>query len=514
MSLNLASLIDQSARYFTSEPALIHDENSLSYGELQGRVRGFAAYLQQAGVQRGDRVAVLLPNCMSFTVAYFGILYAGAVVVPVSYLSVGREIAYTLNDSDAVFLVAWSSYEQQATAGFEDAKDCRKLFLVDESSGPLTILNNEPCHASKDFGCVQTTPEDSAVILYTSGTTGQPKGATLSHFNLFSNAQFSCERMFWKPREKFEFLGPGHVVLAALPLFHSFGQTCNQNAALLGGASLSYLERFEPERTLEVMQRDKITLFTGVPTMYFQLLNTPGVEKYDLGKLTFSISGGAAMPVEVLHEFESRYPVTILEGYGLSETSPVATFNSLFRERKPGSIGPAIFGVDVRTFDAEDQETGADEIGEIVIRGPNVMKGYHGRPEATAEAFRNGWFHTGDMARRDEEGYFFIVDRKKDMIIRGGFNVYPREVEEVLYSHPAVREAAVVGAPHDEYGEEVTAFVSLKPEAGKVEGSSIVTFTKEQLAAHKYPRIVRVLDDLPKGPTGKILRKELRKISD
>ena len=511
MALNLASLVDTSTRYFASEPALKDDARVLSYGELQTRVRGFAQYLSSRGLERGDRVALMMPNCTSFTVAYFGILYAGGVVVPVSYLAVDREIEYLLDDSDSVFLITSVAYESQATGGFNGASDCRELLLVDDSLGPVSLVNADSPQPTSAFECTQTEADDIAVILYTSGTTGVPKGASLTHFNLHSNAQFTCERMFWKPGEKCETLGPGHVVLAALPLFHSFGQTCNQNAGLFGGACLTYLERFEPEHTLEIMQRDRVTLFTGVPTMYFQLLNFQGSDRYDLTSLRFSISGGAALPVEVLKEFDARYPVKVLEGYGLSETSPVATFNSLYRPRKPGSIGQAIHGVDVRVFDNDDREVGVDEVGEIVIRGPNVMKGYHGRPEATAEAFRNGWFHSGDMARRDEDGFFYIVDRKKDLIIRGGFNVYPREVEEVLYAHPAVREAAVIGTPDDEYGEEVTAYISLKPDAAAgVEAQTVIDFAREHLAGHKYPRLVHIIDDLPKGPTGKILRKELR----
>jgi long-chain acyl-CoA synthetase len=511
MALNLASLIDTSTRYFATDTALKHDARALSYVELQSHVRGFASYLREKGLRKGDRVALMMPNCTSFTVAYFGILYAGGVVVPVSYLSVDREIAYALKDSNAVFLVASHAYESQTTSGFNDTPDCRELFLVDDNNGPVSMVNAAPCQPTADFGCTQTEADDVAVILYTSGTTGAPKGASLTHFNLFSNAQFSCDRMFWKPREKCETLGPGHVVLAALPLFHSFGQTCNQNAALLGGACLTYLERFEPEQALEVMQRDRVTLFTGVPTMYFQLLNFEGHARFDLECLRFSVSGGAALPVQVLREFDARYPVKILEGYGLSETSPVATFNSLFRPRKPGSIGQAIPGVDVRVFDSDDNEVDVDEIGEVVIRGPNVMKEYHGRPEATAEAFRSGWFHSGDMARRDDEGFFYIVDRKKDMIIRGGFNIYPREVEDVLYTHPAVREAAVIGTPSDEYGEEVTAYVSLKPgSAEAIDSEAIIEFARKHLASHKYPRMIHVINDLPKGPTQKILRKELR----
>jgi long-chain acyl-CoA synthetase len=510
MSLNLADVIRYSARHFGGETALIDGGRRLTYRELSARVEAFAAHLRSLGVEQGDKVALLLPNSMSFTIGYFGILHAGATVVPINFLSVAREIAYALNDSQAVALVAWSEYAEHAGRGHEGAEGCRHLLRVDESSGPLTILDGKPIDLEARSERAPTGAEDTAVILYTSGTTGEPKGAELTHFNMYSNAQYSADRILWTPTHA-ESLGPGNVTLAALPLFHSFGQTCNQNATLTAGGALTYMRRFDAEEALAVMARDDVTLFSGVPTMYFQLLQVRDASRHDLSRLRFCFSGGAAMPVEVMKEFEGRYGVQILEGYGLSETSPVATFNVLYKERKPGSIGEPIYGCDVRVFDDEDRELPAGAVGEIVIRGFNVMKGYYRRTQATAEAFRSGWFHSGDMGRKDEDGYIYIVDRKKDMIIRGGFNVYPREVEEVLYGHPAVREAAVVGVPDPEYGEEVKAFVALKdgPGAqGAIDG--IRRFCRENLSATKYPRLFEVLPDLPKGPTGKILRKELR----
>ncbi|MCS5626509.1 MAG: AMP-binding protein, partial [Planctomycetes bacterium] len=348
--------------------------------------------------------------------------------------------------------------------------------------------------------------------LYTSGTTGQPKGAELTHFNMYSNAQFCAEQLLGEPDRR-EIFGPGDVSLSALPLFHSFGQTSNQNSSIMGGAAMSYLERFDPEAALEVMERDSVTQFAGVPTMYFALLNFEGAERYDLSSLKYCYSGGAPMPVEVMKDFDRKYNVSILEGYGLSETSPVATFNLMYRPRKIGSIGLAISGCEVKVVDGDDNEVPPGEVGEIVIRGYNVMKGYYKRPEATEEAFRGGWFHTGDMGTMDEDEYFFIVDRKNDMIIRGGFNVYPREVEEILYSHPAIREAAVIGVADEKYGEEVKAFVSLKEDC-EVSLDELLEFSKERLSASKYPRLFEILDDLPKGSTGKILRKSLRADAD
>ncbi|MCZ7680241.1 MAG: long-chain fatty acid--CoA ligase [Sandaracinaceae bacterium] len=346
-----------------------------------------------------------------------------------------------------------------------------------------------------------TMPDDTAVILYTSGTTGRPKGAELTQFNMFFNALYA-QRFLMS-------LDHTTVALGTLPLFHSFGQTVIQNAVIAGGGTIVLLPRFEPKLALELMQKHKVNLFAGVPTMYFALLHYPEASQYSLS-LQYCASGGAAMPVEVMKAFDEKYGVNILEGYGLSETSPVASFNVLDRPKKAGSIGIPIWGVEFKLVDADDKTVDkVGEPGEICIKGHNVMKGYYKKPEANEEAFKGGWFHTGDIAIRDAEGYYFIVDRKKDMIIRGGFNVYPREIEEVLYGHPAIAEAAVIGVPHESHGEEVKAVVAFK--AGKsATQEEIIAYCKEKLAAYKYPRIIEVIDSLPKGPTGKILKRELK----
>ena len=506
MSLNLASIVSYSARYHADATALIHDEAQLTFTDVDAYVQAFAAHLRAQGVEQGDKVALLMPNSRSFTLAYFGILHAGATVVPISFLSVEREITYALDDSDARALVAWAALGDHIRTGHAAAQDCRTLIAIDESDGPLTVVDGPPIELAVRCDIAATAPTDTAVILYTSGTTGQPKGAELTHFNMYSNAQISNERLL-STREQSVRLGPGDVVLSVLPLFHSFGQTCNQNSGMLGAAALTYMQRFDAEQALSVMERDRVTTFSGVPTMYFQLLNYPDADKYDLSSLKYCFSGGAAMPVDVMHAFEDKFGVKVLEGYGLSETSPVATFSVLDKPYKPGSIGEPIYGCDMKIVDADDRDLPPDEVGEIVIRGYNVMKGYYKRPEATAEVMRGGWFHTGDLGRMDEDGYFYVVDRKKDMIIRGGFNVYPREVEEVLYAHPAVNEAAVIGVPSDEYGEEVKAFVALK---GDVTEEELLAYCKANLAATKYPRLYEIRDELPKGSTGKILRKALR----
>jgi long-chain acyl-CoA synthetase len=298
------------------------------------------------------------------------------------------------------------------------------------------------------------------------------------------------------------------VVFGGLPLFHSFGQTVGMNACIAAGGTLTLIPRFEPTKALEVLQRDKVTVMLGVPTMYVALLQHPDRGSYDLSSLRMCASGGASLPVEVLRGFEEAFDTIILEGYGLSETSPVASFNHPKRVRKPGSIGTPVEGVEMRLVDADWNDTPEGEIGEIAIKGDNVMKGYLGNPQATADVMHDGWFRTGDLARRDEDGYYFIVDRAKDMIIRGGFNVYPREIEEVLYEHPAVGTAAVVGIPHPTLGEEVAAAVTLKPGESATE-EELRSFVKERVAPFKYPRVIWLTAELPLTPTGKILKREI-----
>jgi long-chain acyl-CoA synthetase len=352
-------------------------------------------------------------------------------------------------------------------------------------------------------------PDDTAVILYTSGTTGQPKGAELTHLNMVTNALTSRDMFLPATLGGIE----QDVALITLPLFHSTAQTCLQNAGLYGGFRLVLLPRFEPAAVLDTMMRERVNLWIGVPTMYWMLLQHVAAAKVDPApvakQLRLCVSGGAPMPVEVMRRFEEMFGVRVLEGYGLSETSPVACFNQIHRPSKPGTVGQPIFGVDVQCVDDQDRPVAVGERGEVVIRGPNVMKGYLNRPEATAEVLRHGWFHTGDVGSIDSDGYLSIVDRMKDMIIRGGLNVYPRELEEVLMTHPAIALVAVVGVPHERLGEEIKAFVVRKPGA-ELTADALVAWGREQFASYKAPRIVEFRETLPIGPTGKILKRELR----
>ena len=493
MGLNLASIVTESASRAPGKVAVRLGAAELTYAELDDHSARLATVLRERGVRPGDRVGVMLPNVPQFPIAYYGALRAGAVVVPMNVLLKRREIAFYLEDSGAKLLLAWHGFAEEARAGAAAAG--AELIEVEPASFPELLAAAEPSP-----GLAETDAEDTAVILYTSGTTGSPKGAELTHANLHRNADVS--------RRTTCGIAAGDVVLGSLPLFHSFGQTVAMNATLMAGGTLTLVPKFDPGEALATMARDGVTHFYGVPTMFGALLHHPERASFDTAALRTCVTGGASMPVEVLRGFEQAFGAVVLEGYGLSETSPVASSNHPGQGRKAGSIGTPIEGVEMKVVDEHGEEVAQGEIGEIVIRGHNVMKGYWQRPEATAEAMRGGWFHSGDMARVDEEGYFFIVDRKKDLIIRGGYNVYPREVEEILYEHPKIREAAVVGVPDDEWGEEIGAAVVLH-EGQELAPAEVSEYVRGQIAAYKYPRIVWFVDELPKGPTGKILKREI-----
>jgi long-chain acyl-CoA synthetase len=486
-------MLSATAERAADKTALRLGDATLTFAQLDDASARFAGLLQSRGIEPGDRVGVMLPNIPHFAVVYYGVLRAGGVVVPMNVLLKGREVAYYLQDPEAKLLVAFNGFAEAAEKGASDAGvDC---LLVDPSEFQGLLGEHDPVAE-----IVAREDDDTAVILYTSGTTGKPKGAELTHANLRRNTEIAVGLFD---------LSEDEVIFGGLPLFHSFGQTCALNAGMASGATLTLLPRFDPGQALEIIQRDKVTVFEGVPTMYGALLNHPDRDDFDVSSIRVCASGGAALPVELLNGFEKAFGCKVLEGYGLSETSPVASFNHPDRERKAGSIGTPIEGVEMRVVDDEGKVLGEGEVGEIQIKGHNVMKGYWNKPEATAESIDDeGWFKTGDMAKFDADGYFFIVDRKKDLIIRGGYNIYPREIEEVLYEHPAVREAAVIGVPHDELGEEVGAAVALK-EGEKVSEDELRDHCKEQLAAYKYPRQIWFVDELPKGPTGKILKREI-----
>jgi long-chain acyl-CoA synthetase len=490
---NIASWVTERAATDPDLPAIKQGETILSYGSLDTAAARFATILRRRGVKAGDRVAMIMPNVIYFPIVYYAILRAGAIVVPMNPLLKAGEITYTWNDSGAKLAVVFPLFAEEAVKAASVTGT--EVIITVPGDWDAELARTEP--TEQVAAC---TGADTAVILYTSGTTGQPKGAELSHDNLRSNVGTTIETLL--P------MAPGEVIFGGLPLFHSFGQTVGLNAAIAGGACLTLLPKFDGEQALSIIDRDRVSVFLGVPTMYMGLLAVKDKARFDTTALQVAASGGASLPVEVLHKVEQTFGITLLEGYGLSETSPVASFNHPDRPTKPGSVGIPIRGVEFALHDENDNDVAEGEIGEIVIRGENVMKGYWSRPEATDEAMRGGWFHSGDLARRDQDGFYFIVDRKKDMINRSGYNVYPREVEEILYAHPAVAEAAVFGVPDAMCGEEVAALVTLKEGASATE-DELRDYVKGQIAAYKYPRIIR-FGPIPKGPTGKILKREIK----
>jgi long-chain acyl-CoA synthetase len=494
MSSNLATILTDTAEKHGDKTAFKLDDVELSYSMLDEGSARVAGLLKSKGIEAGDRVGLMMPNVPYFPVIYFGILRAGGVVVPMNVLLKGREVAFYLGDPEAKLLFAWGDFGEAAEAGAEEAG--AEVILVKPGEFEKLLADQEPVEELAD-----RDEEDTAVILYTSGTTGKPKGAELTHANLYKNSKGVSEKLGEMSDED--------VLLGALPLFHSFGQTCCMNSAVSVGATVTMLPRFDPDKALEIINRDRVTLFQGVPTMYNAMLHSDAADDADCSSLRICMSGGSAMPAELMRAFEEKFDCMILEGYGLSETSPVASFNHPDRERKPGSIGTPIEGVEMQVWDDDGNEVPQGEIGEIVVRGHNIMKGYWNRPDANKEAIdEDGWFRTGDMAKMDEDGYFFIVDRKKELIIRGGYNVYPREIEEVLYEHPAIQEAAVIGVEDESLGEEVGAAVVLK-QGESLDADELKSYVKEQVAAYKYPRKVWFVDELPKGPTGKILKREI-----
>ncbi len=523
---NLATLLEDSAAAYPQREAIVFPATGrrMTYAEVEAVANMVANFLVSKGIQPGDKVALSCPNLPYFSLVYWGILKAGGTVVPLNVLLKGREVAYHLSDSDAKAYFCFQGTEElpigkEGHAGFEQTDSCEHFVVITADLGAESPFEGVPTFGQAlggqepTFQSVETDEDDTAVILYTSGTTGQPKGAELRHRNMRDNARVGESVFGADPENPYTFL-------CVLPLFHSFGQTVIQNGSAAYGGTVVMLPRFEAGPALELMQSEGITFFAGVPTMYWGLLgalkeagDAVDVEKI-AANLRVAVAGGAALPVEVHKNFKDKFGVTILEGYGLSETSPVASFSSYGEEPRVGSIGKPIPGVEMKLIDPESwDEVNADNsdpdaVGEIAIKGHNIMKGYYGRADATAEAIKDGWFRSGDLGRRDEDGWYYIVDRSKDMIIRGGYNVYPREIEEVLMTHEAVSLAAVIGVPHESHGEEIKAVVILE-EGAEITEDELIAWGKEQMAGYKYPRIIEFVPTLPMTATGKILKREL-----
>jgi long-chain acyl-CoA synthetase len=520
-TLNLAHLLDHQTKLTPAREAVVMGATRFTYAQLNAMACQVAGGLRKLGLQPGDHIALSCPNLPYFPIAYYGILKMGGVVVPLNVLLKPREIAFHLKESDAKAVLVF-----EGTAELPMSAMCREACDGVETCAHMVVMTANPAapttveramtlgqlmHGQPPACLTQASaPDDTAVMLFTSGTTGQPKAAELTHFNMAVNAMAS--RDMYTPLLN---NGPDATnrYLVTLPLFHSTGQTAQMNAGVSSGGTLVLLPRFDPAAALKMMVDERINFWIGVPAMYWALLHHVRQSGADVAEIAremkLCVSGGAPMPVAVLEDFEKTFAVRVLEGYGLSETSPVACFNQVQRPSKPGTVGLPIFGCEVQVVDESDQPLPSGERGEVVIRGHNVMKGYYKRPAETAEAFKGGWFHTGDIGIIDAEGYVSIVDRKKDMVLRGGMNVYPREIEEVLMTHPAVAVAAVIGVPDERLGEEIKAFVVLKP-GQTLAAEELIAWSKEQLAAYKYPRSVEIRESLPLGPTGKVFKRALR----
>jgi len=503
MSLTLAAILAESAQRYPERDAVVIGPQRISYRQLWDETRRYAAVLREAGVGPGDRVALLMPNVPDFPRVYYAILSLGGVVVPVHALLVAREIGFVLTDSRAKVLVAAGPLLAQGAPAAEQAGVPLLAVLGGED---VTRLDLQAAEAEPIASYVEREPDDEAVILYTSGTTGNPKGAVLTQLNMTMNAMISSSQVLM--------LTADDVILGCLPLFHSFGQTCAMNAGFYAGATLVLLPRFDGVAALGLIVSESVNVFMGVPTMYIGLLAAARADERR-PVLRIAVSGGASLPVAVIDNFAAVFGADIYEGYGLSETSPVATFNQPVYGRKPGTVGRAIWGTDAEIAAPEIEDhiklLPQGETGEVVLRGHNVFAGYLNNPDATAAALIDGWFRTGDLGVKDTDGFLSIVDRKKDLIIRGGYNVYPREVEEVLAGHPGVAQVAVVGFASDVHGEEICAVVVRSPEGADLDQATLIAWSQERLGQHKYPRRVEFFEALPLGPSGKILKRELVK---
>lgn len=508
--MNLAQSVYDRATNQPEKAAYVFLNESVSYGEFEQSVATFAGALRELGIKEGDHIALLVGNTPHFLITLYASWRVGAVVVPINPLYTPKELSYIIQNSDAKLLVGLDKLAPlfaQAEQLFPNVENVIACETDEESVKQCLQLDNPP-HLFKALmqaatpitDTVQLDKDDNAIILYTSGTTGLPKGAMLSHENVYSNARDVGTYLNMAADDR---------VVATLPIFHVFALTVVVNAPLNQGATILLEPQFSPEKVLNTIREQKATVFAGVPTMYNFIYQYENANPEDYDSIRLSISGGASLPVSLLENFEEKFNTRISEGYGLSEASPVTCFNPLDRERIPGSIGMSIVNVENKVVDENGVEVAKGEVGELISRGPNIMKGYYKMPEATAEALRDGWLYTGDMAKEDEDGYFYIVDRKKDMIIVGGFNVFPREVEEVLYAHPDIVESAVVGVPEDELGEAVHAYVVLKKGSSLTE-EEIINYCKDSLVKYKLPSVVHFKDELPKGPTGKILKKDLQ----
>jgi len=513
--LNVSSILETNAREFPDKTAIIAGDWRLTYNELNEAANQVANGLCAAGIRKGEKVAFTCPTNPFFPICYYGIMKTGAVAVPLNPLFKRDEVSYRLSDFDCVAYICFEGTEKlpmgrEGWVAFEEVTACKDFWLIPTGTEGRSLLSDTKTWSDLTegqpvtFDTLQTQGDDTCCIIYTSGTSGRPKGAEWSHTSFLTNALLFRDHLRFNPDD---------TALIAMPLFHLFGQSGMMNPALCAGSTLVLLPRFEPGKVWPAIQYHNVTVYAGVPTMYWNLYNYPDLDSLDLVKISknwrVGICGGAPLPVELLENFQNRFNMLILQAYGTSEVSPAAS-NRFGKAQKPGSVGFPMWGAAMRLVDEGMKDVPVGERGEIVFRGHNVMKGYYKKPEANKEAFRGGWFHTGDIGTIDEDGYLYLVDRKKDVIIRGGENIYPSEVEETLMRHPDISLAAVIGIPDEKYGEQVKAYVILE-NGSTLTPEEIIAWARQQMAAYAYPRYVEIRDSLPLGGTSKVLKSELRK---
>jgi long-chain acyl-CoA synthetase len=500
--VTIADLLRETAKRLPDKPALLFQDRPISYAQLDAEVDRAAAGIASLGVRKGDRVAVLVQNTPYFVYAYLGIVRAGGVMVPLNTMYTADEVGYIVADSEARVVVVAEPFLGSINGLRETLPMLEHVVIAGDRAPMGTMTWEQMAGRSDQVPSAKSSPDDLACLAYTSGTTGKPKGAMLTHANLLANLEQMAQVPLLAEEES-------DVVLLVLPLFHIYALNVTLGLTLRVGATAVLQERFDPVASLDAMERHRVTVLFGAPPMFVAWLSTTALEKRDFSSVRVAVSGAAPLPGGVLEDFQRRVGVTIWEGYGLTETSPGLTSTAMGQEAKPSSIGKPLPGVELRLVDEQDEDVEDGDPGEIVVRGPNVFRGYWKHDDETKEALRGGWFHTGDVAYEDEDGYLFIVDRKKDLIIVSGFNVYPREVEEVLYRHPKVAEAAVVGVPHPYTGEAVKAVVVLKPGEHATE-EEIIEFCRRSIARFKCPQVVEFADEVPHSLTGKVLRRALR----
>lgn len=502
LNTTFTELLLHAVREYADRPAVSIGEQTMTYAELAGAVGALQAGLQEMGVAPGDRLAMLFPNTPHFYIAFFAAQACGAEVVLLNCLHSSGELAYVIDDSQAKYVLALDAFNDKLPEALQQCPNVRGVAIAGQVGidGAASMDGMIAANLGQEITVPERSAEDVAVLMYTSGTTGRSKGAMLTHRNIIFDAAAADTILDVQPDDK---------MIAVLPLFHAYGFTVNLVLGILTGAETALLPKFAATTAMETIEQKKITVLAAVPTMYQLMLRTKRTPDYDLSSLRVGVSGGAAIPLEVMKQFEERYGVYMLEGYGPTEAAPVVSVNPLHGIRKLGSVGPPLPGIEVQVVDDDDNPLPVGEIGELCVRGPNVMVGYWNNPEATAETIVHGWLHTGDLARLDEDNYIYIVDRKKDMIIVGGMNVYPREVEDVIYELPQIAEVAVVGIPSKVKGEDVIAYVAFK-EGESLAPEVIIEHCRQRLAPFKVPRDVVVETELPKAPTGKVLRRQVR----